>query len=233
MRLRLQFSKGEAVRYISHLDLARVFERAVRRAKLPVAMSEGFNPHMKVAYASALSVGVTSDCEYVDIEMRSAVPAQEMVAALKQQLPAGLTLVESRIIEQPSAALMALVNIADYIITAPLQKDTTAEQLLEILGRFLSAQSACFVRHSPKGNKTIDVRPLIDTITLTACSAQGAAFFLRSYITDKGTVKPHEVMQLLVEQFGLPLAGSNPVVHRSGLYIQRDGILLSPLDVIR
>jgi radical SAM-linked protein len=233
MRLRLKFSKGEPVRYISHLDLARVFERAIRRAKLPVAMSEGFNPHMKVAYASALSVGVTSDCEYIDIELREEASAEEMTAALKQQLPIGFKLVQYRMIQQISKALMAVVNLADYTITAPVQVSTDAGQLKQLLEQFCIAQSITFVRHSPKGNRTIDLRPLVDMIQVTGCSTEGATFFLRTFITDKGSLKPQELMRVLVERFGLPLAGENPRVHRSALYVQRDGVLLSPLDVTR
>jgi len=233
MRLRLQFSKGESVRYISHLDLARVFERAIRRAKLPVAMSEGFNPHMKVAYASALSVGVTSDCEYMDIELREDASAEEMAAALKQQLPAGLKLAEYRLLKQVPKALMAVVNLADYVITVPVQSSTDADQLKILLEQFMTAQSTTFVRRSPKGNRTIDIRPLIDIIKVTSCVTGMATFFLRSFITDKGSVKPQEVMRVLVEQYGLPLLSDNPLVHRSALYVQREGALLSPIDVIR
>lgn len=233
MRLRIQFSKGEAVRYISHLDLARVFERAIRRAKLPVAMSEGFNPHMKVAYASALSVGVTSDCEFMDIELREEAPPEELAGALKQQLPIGFKLLEHRLITLSPKALMAVVNLADYTITAPVQGAADEDQLKILLEQFIEAESTTFVRRSPKGNRTIDLRPLIDMIKVTGCANGSATFFLRSFITDKGSVKPQEVMRVLVERFGLPLVSDNPLVHRSALYVQRDNALLSPLDVIR
>lgn len=233
MRLRIQFSKGEAIRYISHLDLARVFERAIRRAKIPVAMSEGFNPHIKVAYASALSVGVTSDCEYIDIELREEKPAEELVAALRQQMPAGLTLLKYRAIQETPAALMAVVNMADYQIEAQLLNSVQDAQLEEVLRQFYQAESVTFVRRSPKGNRTIDVRPLIDTIKLTACCDGHVTFFLRILITDKGTVKPQEVMKVLAECFAMPINGENAIIHRHGLYVYRNEEVISPLEVIR
>ena len=67
---RARVTKDEPLRYISHLDYASLMQRAVRRAKIPAAYSEGFNPHMKLSFASALSVGVTSDAEYMDLELR-------------------------------------------------------------------------------------------------------------------------------------------------------------------
>ena len=66
-KLRLEITKGEEIRYISHLDYASAIERAIIRAKLPAAYSEGFNPHMKLSFASALAVGVTSQAEYMEI----------------------------------------------------------------------------------------------------------------------------------------------------------------------
>ena len=82
MLLCLQYSKGEEARFLSHLDLMRAMERALRRARLPLAFSEGYNPHPRVAYASALAVGVTSEGEYLDLELEEDLSAQEVVDAL-------------------------------------------------------------------------------------------------------------------------------------------------------
>ena len=80
-KFRLQVTKGEEIRHISHLDYSKAVERALRRAKLPVAYSEGFNPHMKMAFASALSVGVASEAEYFDVEMAADLDAAAVAAA--------------------------------------------------------------------------------------------------------------------------------------------------------
>lgn len=70
IKYRLKITKGEPIRYISHLDFAALMQRAICRSHLPAAYSEGFNPHMKIAFASALSVGITSTCEYMDLELK-------------------------------------------------------------------------------------------------------------------------------------------------------------------
>ena len=85
-KYRAEITKGEEVRYISHLDYAGLIERAIRRAKLPAAYSEGFNPHMKIAFASALAVGVTSDAEYMDFELTQQLCQPEVFDKLNKKL---------------------------------------------------------------------------------------------------------------------------------------------------
>ena len=79
---RIKFSKGEEVKYISHLDLQRAFQRALRRAEIDIAYSKGFNPHPKVSFATALSVGMTSDGEYVDVELNNWQNGKELTKKL-------------------------------------------------------------------------------------------------------------------------------------------------------
>jgi radical SAM-linked protein len=233
MRLRMQFAKGEPVRYISHLDLARTFERAIHRAKLPIAMSEGFNPHIKVAYASALSVGVTSNCEYIDIELREDIPAEEAVHALRQQMPEGLELDQYKVMIKNAAALMAIVNMADYTVEVPTQRACEADWVEGQLEQLLAADAVPFIRQSPKGRRELNLRPLIGNITLVSWTADKAIFALRTYITDRGAVKPQEVMQVLAEQYTLPVCSEDARIHRDGLYVRRNDQILSPFDIVK
>lgn len=234
MKLRIQFSKEEPVRYISHLDLARVFERALRRAKIPVAMSEGFNPHIKVAYASALSVGVTSRCEYVDIELQGeGLPAEQIMAALRQQMPQGFGLVRCRVMPDHPAALMKIVNMTDFSMEVPLSGPVDPGWLQEQLTVFLQLTEIMVTRTSPKGSRTLDVRPLIKDLHIAACSAEQVRFALCTHIGEKGSVKPQEVLQAFVQLCGVPLQVETAVIEREGLWVFRDNNKLSPLDVVK
>ena len=85
-KYRAEITKGDELRYVSHLDYANIFIRAFDRAKLPMAYSEGFNPHMKVAFASALSLGVTSEAEYMDFELTKPVCQPEVFDKLQKEL---------------------------------------------------------------------------------------------------------------------------------------------------
>jgi radical SAM-linked protein len=233
MKLRMQFTKEEPVRYISHLDLARAFERAIRRAKLPVAMSEGFNPHMKVAYASALSVGVTSSCEYIDIEMREAIAGESAITALRQQMPAGLNLVRYQVMEVHPAALMKVVNMADYAMEVPLSKPIDRNWLQDQLALFAGLPEIMFTRTSPKGSRTLDIRPLMQELRIVECSQDRVKFSLRTHITDKGSIKPQEVLRVFAQLYDIPLREDAAVIHRTGLWVWRNNKSLSPLDVIK
>lgn len=233
MKLRIQFTKEEPVRYISHLDLARAFERALRRAKLPLALSEGFNPHIKVAYASALSVGVTSSSEFVDIELREILPEDTAVMALRQQLPAGLNIVDYRMLETNPAALMKVVNMAGYTLEVPLSRPVGEDELRAHLASLLRATELVFTRSSPKGTRTIDLRPLIRELGLLEATADRVELALQVYITDKGSVKPQEVLQVLRVQYAVPLREDAAVIHRNRLGVLQNNKLLSPLDVFK
>lgn len=233
MKLRIQFTKEEPVRYISHLDLARAFERALRRAKLPLALSEGFNPHIKVAYASALSVGVTSSSEFVDIELRETLPEDTAVTALKQQLPAGFHIVDYRMMATNPAALMKVVNMAGYTLEVPLSQPVGENVLRAQLAALRQAREIIFRRTSPKGVRTIDLRPLIRDLGLLEIGADWVKLALQVHITDKGSVKPQEVLQVLREQYALPLREDAAVIHRNLLGVLRNNKLLSPLDVYK
>ena len=80
IKLRVEISKDEEIRYISHLDYAGAIEKALKRAEIPVAYSEGFNPHMKLAFASALAVGLTSATEYMEVELKEQIDIKEFIA---------------------------------------------------------------------------------------------------------------------------------------------------------
>src|SRR5712692_11476874 len=89
-RFRLTFSKGEPVRYISHLDLMRTWERILRRAGLKLAHSQGFNPRPRLVFAAPLSVGVTSEAEIVDVDLEEELVAEELVSRVRPALPPGI-----------------------------------------------------------------------------------------------------------------------------------------------
>lgn len=233
MKLRMQFTKEEPVRYISHLDLARAFERALRRAKLPLAMSEGFNPHIKVAYASALSVGVTSECEYIDIELCGSMPGELAIAALREQMPVGLSIVRNQIMNENPAALMKVVNMADYTMEVPLSRQVDRMWFQDQVELFLAAPEIMFTRSSPKGNRTLNIRPLIQELRVIQWSTAQVKFALRVHITDKGSVKPLEVLSTLVQRHDVSLQEDKAIIHRTGLWVFRNNNTLSPLDVIK
>ncbi len=97
-RIRIKYTKGEEVKYISHRDLMRVFQRAIRRANLPILYSQGFNPHMKISWGQALKVGKSSEGEYAELQMEENVKPREVKDKLNQVLPKGIEILEAYLI---------------------------------------------------------------------------------------------------------------------------------------
>jgi len=156
MRLRLTFSKTDDMRYTGHLDLHRAWERTIRRAQLPLAYSQGFNPRPKINLAAALPLGFTSDCELIDIWLDDDLPESQVEAHLREASPPGIEIHQVAVVPNQGPKLPALVQSAEYIITLtkpiedlPSQIQTISE--LKILTR---------ERHG----KAYNLRPLIESI---------------------------------------------------------------------
>ena len=114
IKIRLAITKDAEICFVSHLEYMKTIERAIKRAKLPVAYSEGFNPHMKFSLASALSVGVSSEFELCDLELIDVVDKNIIVERLSACLPKGIKIRQAERIEEKSDKLMAMVQAAEY-----------------------------------------------------------------------------------------------------------------------
>ena len=94
-KIKVKYRKGEEVKFIGHRDLMRAFQRAIRRADLPIAFSQGFNPHMKISWGNALKVGATSKSEHAELELKTWVKPDELMARLNASLPRGLAIMDA------------------------------------------------------------------------------------------------------------------------------------------
>src|SRR4030042_1664252 len=137
-RLRLKFSRGEELKFLSHLDLMRVWERALRRTGLPLAYSEGFTPHPQIALAAPLSVGVTSQAELMDVVLSRWIPPQSFTAQIEQQLPRGIELLETWPVGPKVPSLQSQVRFVEYRVEAKTEKGNQEVELA--LQPFLSAK---------------------------------------------------------------------------------------------
>ncbi len=154
-RVRMRFSKTGRARYISHLDLIRCFQRAVCRAKLPAAYSEGFHPHMQTSFAATLPLGFTSTAELMDLELSEAVPAEAVMERLNAVLPEGLC------IQEAGDGILAFKKLAfaRYRITASSE---TPAQLHRALDAFLAQPEIITEKRTKKGGmKTVDLKPMV------------------------------------------------------------------------
>lgn len=223
IKYRLKITKGEPIRYISHLDFAALMQRAICRAHLPAAYSEGFNPHMKIAFASALSVGITSTCEYMDLELKKDVCQLEVFDRLRAVLPPGVELLQVKQIDLRSKALMSIVDEGSYEIKLPLSDDF--DKIQHSIETFNKTAQIIITRETPKKRKEIEIKQYLPKkITFTAENSV-LKLQLNIKITSTGTVKPSEVLEALNDKFQLSLPVKEALICRTGLYHQGKNLI--------
>ena len=158
IKVRLRFSKGGKLRFIGHLDFLKVFQQTLGRAKLPVAYSHGFNPHMQLSFALPLPLGMTSGNDYADLTLESEMPEDEIISRLNAHAPGGLVVTGAREFTGPGAA--ALAAVADYVFEA----DDVAEDTVKTL---LARESIVIPKKTKSGVKDTDIRPDILDVTVS------------------------------------------------------------------
>jgi len=121
-RLRIRFSRGQEVKFISHLDIMRLWQRALNRAEIALAYSEGFNPHPRMSLAAPLAVGVTSETELMDINLAKFVSPHFFTASVSQQLPPGISILQVYMVALTLPSLQSQVRYAEYKVELETEK---------------------------------------------------------------------------------------------------------------
>lgn len=216
-RYRMQYSKEGTARYLSHLDLLRSFERAGRRAGLPLAFTKGFNPHPIISFAAPLGVGTAGEAEYADLELKVDLAAGEVLQALFGALPEGIRVLEVRSISDRSPALMASVERATYRAKAKLKDRLGQQKLDDVIAAFIDRPEIWVERKNKAGGKKkYDIRSGIfaisgrsenDTIIIEAELKAGS----------NGNIRFEEVIEALQASSSLPIGGRF-VLNRTGLF---------------
>lgn len=228
-RFRIEFAKGDEVRFLSHLDVMKAFERAIRRAGIPIAFSEGFNPHPKMNFASALAVGVTSDGEFMDIELKENMQAAEVVMILAKALPPGLDVKTGREVPDNAPSLMAEVNRAVYHVISTVTQAVEPGQITDELAGFLGQQEIIISKRTKKGPKLKDIRPGILGVEVST-DQNTLRFTIMTRTGNEGNVRPEEVVGAYTKYSDLPIDCDSLYIRRTGLYVEKNGKMISPMD---
>ncbi len=156
-RIRIRYAKRGPLRFTSHRDFARAFERALRRASVPIAFSQGFSPHPKISYASAVPTGVASEAEYLEIGLHTAVDPAELQRALDRALPPGLDVLEAVVARSPGG-LPERIEASAWRIELP---GVAPDRLGEAVAAFLAAEEILVERLTKQGRRTFDTRAAV------------------------------------------------------------------------
>ena len=163
-KLRLRFSKTDKLRFIGHLDFLRVFQQMIRRSGLPIAYSQGFNPHQIVSFALPLPLGTESIHDYADITLTVAVPSNEIVQSLNAAAPGGLRILAAYPVEGANAASATIA--ADYVIDLECPDKPRLQHSIE---RIMQSETLIIPKKTKSGIKDTDIRPDIFAIDTFSC----------------------------------------------------------------
>ena len=216
MKIRIKFSKHGAMKFIGHLDIMRYFQKAIRRAGIDIVYTEGFSPHMVMSFASPLGVGLTSDAEYFDIEIHSAISSKEALRRLNAAMAEGIEVLSFRKIPQEKASnAMSLVAAADYRISFREGMEPF-ENWEERWQAFWAQKEIVITKKTKKSEKEMDIRPY-----LYEAKILDHAVFLKLCAGSAVNIKPELVMQAFAEQNGAVWNPLSILVHRMELYTDR------------
>jgi radical SAM-linked protein len=222
--VRLRFAKHGKVRFISHRDVARAFERAFRIERLPLAFTQGFAPRPKVSFGLALSVGHESDAEYLDFELVEPVPLDALARRLSGSLPEGIDVTGLAALADRAPSLQDSVTAVNYRVTVTRDGEPPrAEEVAAIVDGAL-ARSALPVTRSRKGRQvTDDLRPIVRAMTIVDVADLGPVLDLELSTNPRGA-RPAEVLAAV----GGDLVDRR--VLRTYQWIERGGARLEPLE---
>jgi len=192
MRLRITFSKDGPLTYTSHLDLLRVWERALRRAGVPLAHSQGFNPRPKLQLAAALPLGHTGAAELLDVWLARSMPVRDFTRALVPTLPDGLTVSQVRQVTLDEPALQTRISSAEYRVTLEAW-ERPAEEIQARIERVLTASELPQERRG----RVYDLRPLIERLELEQMDESQIVLRMQLAARTGATARPEAVMKAL------------------------------------
>ncbi len=216
MKVRVKFRKQGNLKFIGHLDVMRYFQKAIRRAGIDIAYTEGLSPHMIMSFASPLGVGLTSDAEYMDIELRTPVSSVEAVAALNRVGAEGIEVTGFyQIPEGKAGKAMTLVAAADY--TLRFREGRAPDcRWQEAVPSFYAQEQILVWKKTKKSEQEVDIRPLIYGMRCLPESPD--TIFLQLASGSAANLKPELVMDTFLGTLGIKPPPFAYEINRCELY---------------
>ncbi|WP_283680713.1 TIGR03936 family radical SAM-associated protein [Parablautia sp. Marseille-Q6255] len=213
MKVRVKFEKYGIMKFIGHLDIMRYFQKAIRRAGIDIAYSEGLSPHMIMSFAAPLGVGITSEAEYMDIELRTPISSAAAIAALNRTGAEGIQVTGFYQIPDGKAnKAMTLVAAADYKLRFRRGYEPKGDWQSGI-SHFYAKDSIPVIKKTKKSEKEIDLRPLIYEMRVHA-----GTVFMKLSAGSVANVKPELVMDTYLKTLGLEADPFAYEIHRCEIY---------------
>ncbi|MEF9879478.1 MAG: TIGR03936 family radical SAM-associated protein [Clostridia bacterium] len=225
MRMIVIFEKGTELRYIGHLDLMRLMQRALRRSGLPIQYSNGFNPHIRLSFAAPLSVGVVGLRELMEVPLIEAVAPDAFITAMNQVLPSCLQIKACKPMQEDTQTLMALVGGSRYTIR--FGHGANEDAAIQKFDAFMSLPEYMATRKTKSGENPCDIRAFVKSAHVENTN-EAYAIHMETICTAAGALKPSLWLECLCE-FAQVEPFSRVIYRDAILSAKKDGTLV-PLE---
>lgn len=220
MKIRIKFRKYGVMKFIGHLDIMRYFQKAMRRAEIDICYSEGFSPHQIMSFAAPLGVGITSDGEYLDIEVNSTKNSAQSIQALNDTMVEGIEIIGYVQLPEHAKTAMSIVAAADYELSFKEEYEVPAS--LEDFQKgledyFQKPKEVLITKQTKKSEKVMDLKQLVYHFTIKEMQGR-PVFYLMVSTGSSDNLKPELVLESLFDFMGLAYDSNAIQIHRKDVY---------------
>lgn len=225
MKIRIRFRKYGVMKFIGHLDIMRYFQKAMRRAEVDICYSEGFSPHQIMSFAAPLGVGITSDGEYLDIEVHSTRSTADSIQALNDTMVEGVEVTGYVKLPDNAKTAMSIVAAADYDLyykegyEVPVSLEQFKEGLLDFFER---PEEVLITKQTKKSEKVMDLKQLVYEFQVTSKVREDGeevpSFYLMLSTGSSDNLKPELVLESMFAAMGLAYDANAIQIHRRDVY---------------
>ena len=194
-RLRVRFYRGQEIKFTSHLDTLRMWQRALHRAEIPLAYSEGFSPHPRISLAAPLPTGITSEAELMDILCAKQVSPHYFITAVSQQLPPGIEISQVYQAALTLPSLQSQVRYTEYRVEVETEKGK--KEIESAISKLLSLQQLPWQQQRDTRTRNYDLRALIDDLWLIDQHNGYCTVGMRLRCDNSGSGRPEQVTTAL------------------------------------
>ncbi|MEN6634919.1 MAG: TIGR03936 family radical SAM-associated protein, partial [Clostridiaceae bacterium] len=221
MKLIAAYQKGNEIAMISHLDIQRTLQRAFRRAGIPLLYSNGFNPHPQFSFATAAATGMSSSCEWFEVQLSEEMSPEEFVRRANEVMPQGMCVSNAFTAPENYGSLSAKLRAAQYRIDLQFETPADHETLAQTLEAMLTGE-IIIQKRTKGGIRPVDMRPYILRVSVGQVEGEHAALLVLGKLQADGGLRVDAFIDALLERLDAHAAYE---IHRTNMYFAEDGLL--------